>query len=238
MWPLILLTGTAASADAISYLGLGHVFPANMTGNTVLLAVGLASGKHAAAIRSAVALGSFVVGAAAAARGGSPRGWSRRLVWPLLGELALLVAAAVWWGSLDAKPGGAPRYALIALFSVAMGVQSAVVTQLGLGVSTTYVTGTWTSVSRWVARTVTRRPADDAASSEDPPAVKIVVLACYFGVALGAGYCYHVEGAYAVIITAGTAAAAAVGAGRAACAQWRDRASRARSMSAANGPAT
>ena len=36
---LLGLTVVAACADAISYLGLGHVFPANMTGNTVLLDV-------------------------------------------------------------------------------------------------------------------------------------------------------------------------------------------------------
>ena len=44
---LLLLTLVAASVDAISYLGLGHVFTAMMTGNTVLLGLALAQGEVA-----------------------------------------------------------------------------------------------------------------------------------------------------------------------------------------------
>ena len=61
--PLLLLTVVSACMDAISYLGLGHVFPANMTGNTVLLGIGLATGDHTGALRSATALVAFLVGA-------------------------------------------------------------------------------------------------------------------------------------------------------------------------------
>ncbi|MGH3745610.1 MAG: YoaK family protein, partial [Mycobacteriales bacterium] len=131
-----MLTATAASADAISYLGLGHVFPANMTGNTVLLAVGLAGRDYTAAIRSAVALAGFVAGAAAAGRARTGPTWSRRLVVTLLGELALLVAVAVWWARLPDAPHHGARYGLIVRFSLAMGTQSAAVTQLDAGVST------------------------------------------------------------------------------------------------------
>jgi Protein of unknown function (DUF1275) len=31
---VVALTATAAAIDAVCYLGLGHVFPPNMTGNT------------------------------------------------------------------------------------------------------------------------------------------------------------------------------------------------------------
>ncbi|MBV8724916.1 MAG: DUF1275 domain-containing protein, partial [Candidatus Eremiobacteraeota bacterium] len=34
-WALIVLTVTTGTVDAISYLRLGHVFVANMTGNVV-----------------------------------------------------------------------------------------------------------------------------------------------------------------------------------------------------------
>ena len=37
------LTLVAAVTDGISYLGLDRVFPVNMTGNTVLLGLGIAS---------------------------------------------------------------------------------------------------------------------------------------------------------------------------------------------------
>ena len=39
---LLALTFTAGLVDAASYLGLGHVFTANMTGNVVLLGFGIA----------------------------------------------------------------------------------------------------------------------------------------------------------------------------------------------------
>jgi Protein of unknown function (DUF1275) len=38
---ILLLVGIAGCFDAIGYLGLGHVFTANMTGNTVLLALNI-----------------------------------------------------------------------------------------------------------------------------------------------------------------------------------------------------
>ena len=61
---LLLLTGAAGIADAISYLGLGHVFTAMMTGNTVLLGLALAQGEAYAAARSMLALFGFVAGVA------------------------------------------------------------------------------------------------------------------------------------------------------------------------------
>src|SRR5438094_4351939 len=39
---LLTLTGVTGLVDAVSFLGLGHVFTANMTGNVVLLAFAVA----------------------------------------------------------------------------------------------------------------------------------------------------------------------------------------------------
>ncbi len=64
---LLLLTWAAGHVDAISYLELGHVFTAMMTGNTVLLAVALGQGEIMAVWRSILALAGFVGGAAVAA---------------------------------------------------------------------------------------------------------------------------------------------------------------------------
>ncbi len=61
---VLLLTWAAGSVGAISYLGLGHVFTANMTGNTVLLGLAVGQGQGFAALRSVVALGGFALGAA------------------------------------------------------------------------------------------------------------------------------------------------------------------------------
>src|SRR3989449_11780262 len=61
---LLVLTWAAGSVDAISYLGLGHVFTAMMTGNTVLLGLAIGQGQVLAALRSVIALAGFCLGAA------------------------------------------------------------------------------------------------------------------------------------------------------------------------------
>ncbi|MFJ8579941.1 YoaK family protein [Micromonospora sp. NPDC093277] len=152
------LTVTAAGTDALSYLGLGHVFPANMTGNTVLLGLGAATGDWPALSRSATALGAYVLAAVAlgAALPENPR--PRHVRAALLAEVWLLLAAAVWWHLLTGRPDGAPRYALIALAGTAMGMQSVIAARLRLpGVATTYITGTWTGLSMGIGELLRRR---------------------------------------------------------------------------------
>ena len=60
---VLLLSWTAGSMDAISYI-TAHVLPANMTGNTVLLGLGLGFGHQAEAAKSAVALCGYILGVA------------------------------------------------------------------------------------------------------------------------------------------------------------------------------
>src|SRR2546428_1821793 len=64
---LLMLTWAAGIVDAISYLGLGRVFTAMMTGNTVLLALAVSEGESMAVMRSVLALAGFSAGAAAGA---------------------------------------------------------------------------------------------------------------------------------------------------------------------------
>src|SRR5438445_12388086 len=60
---LCLLAWAAGIVDAVSYLGLGRVFTAMMTGTTVLLALAIGQGESMAILRSALALAGFRVGA-------------------------------------------------------------------------------------------------------------------------------------------------------------------------------
>src|SRR5213594_517383 len=70
--PLLLgLTVVTGLVDAFSYLVLGHVFVANMTGNVVFLGFALASAAGFSVSASLSALGAFCLGALA---GG---GWAR-----------------------------------------------------------------------------------------------------------------------------------------------------------------
>jgi len=135
--------------DAISYLALGRVFTANMTGNTVLFGLALVQGDTGAIIRTALALGAFVVGAASGAwlvqRSEGPVHWPRGVTIALGVECVLLAALAA-----DRSSGLAARVTLAAL---AMGVQSAAARRLDVfGIATTFVTGTLTSLVSLIAR--------------------------------------------------------------------------------------
>jgi uncharacterized membrane protein YoaK (UPF0700 family) len=63
--PLLLHIATAITGliDAISYLALGHVFTANMTGNVVFLAFAVAGAPGLSITGSLTALIAFLIGA-------------------------------------------------------------------------------------------------------------------------------------------------------------------------------
>src|SRR5438552_16294481 len=60
---LLVLTFTTGLVDAVSFLGLGRVFTANMTGNVVFLGFGLAGSGGLPVVAPLVSLGGFAVGA-------------------------------------------------------------------------------------------------------------------------------------------------------------------------------
>src|SRR3989442_4930826 len=94
---LLTLTGVTGVIDAVSFLGLGRVFTANMTGNVVLLGFAVAGAPGLSIPRSAVSLVAFLVGAGAGGHmghyiaGGSLRLW---LLTASLRVTALLSASA------------------------------------------------------------------------------------------------------------------------------------------------
>src|SRR4029077_4947740 len=63
--PSILLSMTAVTGmvDAVSFLALGHVFTANMTGNVVFLGFAIGGAAGLSVSRSLMALICFAVGA-------------------------------------------------------------------------------------------------------------------------------------------------------------------------------
>ncbi|MGH7770598.1 MAG: YoaK family protein [Candidatus Binatia bacterium] len=148
---LLILTWAAGCVDAISYLGLGHVFTAMMTGNTVLLGLALAQGEILAALRSIVALIGFAAGVAAGAmiveRDDKDRRWPRAVTKALALEAVFLAVFVLTWHFAGNSRGAAAVYFLIVLLSLAMGLQAAAVRRLGVpGIATTYITGTMTSL--------------------------------------------------------------------------------------------
>jgi uncharacterized membrane protein YoaK (UPF0700 family) len=198
---LVVLTAVSACLDALSYLGLGHVFPANMTGNTVLLGVGVATGDLAAASRSATALVTFLLGAAVVGLVTARDAPSSVEQSVLVVETALVAAWCGWWLVLGSPtPDGPARYGLIGLAGAAMGVQSALVRQLGVSVTTTYITGTWTALSTWTGARLRGRAAEPPGASRRLQAIVVVV---YLGTACGAGFAHSRVGAAATAIPLG-----------------------------------
>ena len=65
---LLILTAVTGLIDAVSYLRMGHVFVANMTGNVVFVGFSLQPGSGLSLAASAVAIGGFLVGAFAGGR--------------------------------------------------------------------------------------------------------------------------------------------------------------------------
>jgi uncharacterized membrane protein YoaK (UPF0700 family) len=60
---LLVLTSVTGIVDAVSYVALGHVFTANMTGNVVMLGFAIAGVRSLSAARSLAALFCFFAGA-------------------------------------------------------------------------------------------------------------------------------------------------------------------------------
>ncbi len=148
---LLMLTLITGMVDAASFLMLGRVFVANMTGNVVFLGFALAGAKGLSVPASLVGIGAFLAGGLGGGllikRLGSHRG--RLLRAALAVELAIFVVAVV----VAAADGGDPiehgrRYLLIALLAVAMGIQNATARRLAVPeLTTTVLTMTLTGIA-------------------------------------------------------------------------------------------
>ncbi|MFI0353587.1 YoaK family protein [Actinomadura sp. 9N407] len=148
---LVALTFGAGVIDIIGFLGMHQVFTANMTGNIVLfgLAAGEANGADLA--RCGVATLAFALGLLLgfrmAGRGDPSRLWPPGVTRALAADLVLQVLFLVGWAATGARPEAATLLVLIALSSAAMGVQTAAARTLAAdGITTTFVTGTLTSM--------------------------------------------------------------------------------------------
>ncbi|MCW2649537.1 MAG: hypothetical protein JWR32_513 [Mycobacterium sp.] len=148
---LVALTIASGAVDAISYFGLGKTFSAFMTGNIVFLGFGIAKLKGPALLPVICALSAFAVGAyiglrIATRRSDEPGSWPGRM-----SALLILVAISeagflAVWSATSGHPTHRIGDVLIALFSLAMGIQTAAVRSLGVqGVFTT--AGTFTLVA-------------------------------------------------------------------------------------------
>jgi uncharacterized membrane protein YoaK (UPF0700 family) len=147
---LLVLTLTTGLIDAVSYLGLGHVFTANMTGNIIFLGFGIAGAGGLPVVSPLVSLAAFLTGAAAGGVLGSRAARSPRkhLSLPLLIEAALVGAAAALVAVVDVDPNHLSGDAVIAMLALAMGMRNATVRRLAIpDMTTTVLTMTLTGLA-------------------------------------------------------------------------------------------
>jgi uncharacterized membrane protein YoaK (UPF0700 family) len=147
---LLVLTFSTGLVDAVSYLGLGRVFTANMTGNIVLLGFGIAGGAGLPVVAPLVSLCAFLAGSAVggvlAARIADRH--AQHIARALGIEIGLLLAAAITAAATDVRPATFSGDAVIALIALAMGVRNATVRRLAVpDLTTTVLTMTLTGLA-------------------------------------------------------------------------------------------
>lgn len=136
---LVMLTVATGMVDALSYLGLGQVFVANMTGNVIFVGFALANIPNFSVVSSITALIAFMVGSVIGGQLGHRLAHRVQLFVAFTGvEVLLLLVATL----ATIVPGINPvvlRYGLVVLLAVVMGVQNAGVRKLAIPNLTTTV---------------------------------------------------------------------------------------------------
>jgi uncharacterized membrane protein YoaK (UPF0700 family) len=152
-WLLLLLSVTTGLVDAISVLGLGKVFTANMTGNIVFLGFAVSGAPGFRAAPYIVSIAAFLCGALVAGRTGKAHAGRPLRRWLMV---AALIEAVLLWIAAAAAVGfdvatQTPEirlFAIIAFTAVAMGFRNATIRQLKVpDLTTTVLTLTLTGLA-------------------------------------------------------------------------------------------
>jgi uncharacterized membrane protein YoaK (UPF0700 family) len=194
---LVLLTVVTGVVDAFSYLELGHVFVANMTGNVVFLGFALARAPGFVWWASLLAIVSFIAGAFAGGRIGHAYGRHRgRHLFAAVGVQTLLVLAAFVVAIVLKSPYDDPAIVvLIVLLGPAMGLQNATARALAVpDLTTTVLTLTLTGIS-----------ADSAAAGGKGSKIGrrlVAVTSMFLGALIGALIVHAGHGAWVLLLAA------------------------------------
>ncbi|GLZ48626.1 hypothetical protein Acsp06_48110 [Actinomycetospora sp. NBRC 106375] len=154
----ILLTAAAGAIDVVTYFAFNQVFASTMTGNLVLLGLGLGQGDWTQIADNICAIGGYCGGLIAGTVfcGLAMRRWPWRnaVGATLTFELALLLLlGAFWYGVDDDSPLVQWKVVVLVVGAgLAMGVQAAAVRYVGpAGTPTSFMSGT---ITNWVSSLV------------------------------------------------------------------------------------
>jgi uncharacterized membrane protein YoaK (UPF0700 family) len=201
---LAALTIVSGFIDAVSFLGLGHVFTANMTGNVLLIGFAAAGAAGFSIGASLCALGAFLVGAVAGGRLARHVVPVRKLLLvAMMIEVACTAAAAVIAGTVSTIGSGWPRYAVLSLLAGAVGLRNSAVRRVGVpDMSTTVLTTTLTGMASHSRLAGGSNPHSRFGT--------ISVLSMFGGALVGAILVLHAGSTWALAVAAAIVAVTAV----------------------------
>jgi uncharacterized membrane protein YoaK (UPF0700 family) len=190
---LLIPTVVTGLVDAVSYLQLGHVFVANMTGNVVFLGFAVADAKDFSISASLTAIAAFMLGALAGGRLGASVGHhrGRYLAIATCVKIALVGAALLTSVMARGTDDDLVRYGLIVLLALSMGLQNVTAHRLGVpDLSTTVLTSTLAGLAADSALAGGKNP--------NPGRRLVAMIAMLLGATVGAVLVFQV-GASAVL---------------------------------------
>jgi uncharacterized membrane protein YoaK (UPF0700 family) len=147
-WSLLGLTTVTGVVDAVSFLGLGHIFTANMTGNVVFLGFAIGGGTGVSVGRSLTALSAFACGGICGGRINTRDVTPARSLLIAMCFESLLLVLAVASAAPSEVNASSVAYIVIVFTALAMGLRNAVVRKLGVpDLTTTVLTLTITGLA-------------------------------------------------------------------------------------------
>jgi len=147
---MFLLTFVTGVVDSVGYLGLDRVFVGNMTGNIVILGMGVAGADELPVLGPVIALAAFTAGAflSGLSLRTQPRGWTRRVTLCLSAGSIALISCTVAAFSFNVEQSATVQITIASATAAAMGVQAAVARKLAVtDMTTVVVTSTLTSLA-------------------------------------------------------------------------------------------
>jgi uncharacterized membrane protein YoaK (UPF0700 family) len=180
---LYAFTAVTGLVDAVSYIALGHVFTANMTGNIVFLGFASVGVPGLSILRSLTALAAFLLGALIGGRLATKLAPLSRNRWRMAAfgsEAIFLFGATLASLGYVSLPSDSTRlYAIIILTALAMGIRNATVRKIARPDLTTTV----------LTLTITGFAADSSFAGGSNPRWQRRVMSIFFmfsGAAVGA----------------------------------------------------
>lgn len=141
LWLMMVLTFVTGAHRSAGYLGLDRIFTGNMTGNIVILGMGVAAEDSLPVAGPLIALGAYVAGAALVGRllRGRGKAWSTVVTAAFLTSAALLAAAATVLAVFDIRGASIGGISVAATIAALMGAQAAIARSLAVTDMTTVV---------------------------------------------------------------------------------------------------